>query len=274
MNDIKTPLQESIDKITAYGMELETPADDVMLLKSKVAAYQLCLNRDDEAFVGGHHFENVAALDCFLQKISTTNKSVQLSKTFEMVSGLLYSLFPSAVEGLSIQYNEDALPKLVYSLEAEAWVVNPEMMDSDDGIVSITLEEVTERLHSAVHQNETSRSSKLNSARLISACPETTVFTTSYPLNAQQAETLQTILSAIDRLDLEALFSRLLPSFLEAKRVDYKRSELMNTMRSTELIDLVNEDDDLLEVAISKMEELVKLPTLRTVMSTTFAGVK
>jgi hypothetical protein len=268
----KLPIHIAIDSINSFGQELEAPSDDVLLLRQKVDYYYPKVNRDGEVFVGGHQFQDSAALiDCLI-KVSSANTIVQLSKSFEFIQGLIYSLSSDEAEELGTDYPDEYLPKLGYNADAEGWKINNQMAGSDDSTVVIKQSELIEKLKAAETYQDTSRTSKLNSSRLVAACPETTVFTTSYPLTEDQAEIISSIFGAIDRIDLRALVARLLPSYLESKRVSFERSNTINEMDNIDLVDVVDADDTLLESIALNINEFAQLPTLKTVMSKEFAG--
>ena len=267
------PIHNAIDVINCFGQELEAPADDVTLLASKVSYYRPKINRDGEVFVGGHCFKNAEALIDCLNKINRSSSMIQLSKSFEFIQGLIYSLSPVAAEEIATDYPDGHLPKLSYAADVEGWKINNQMSGSDDSTVVIKQADLIQKLTDVDTYEDTSRTSKLNSSRLVAACPETTVFTTAYPLTEAQAEIISSIFGAIDRIDLTALIARLLPSYLESKRVSYERSNSISEMDNIDLVDVVDADDTLLESIALNIDEFATLPTLKTVMSKDFAGV-
>lgn len=265
-------IHEAIDTINALGQELEAPSDDVLLLKVKVNYYLPKVNRDGQVFVGGHGFRNTKSLINCLNKVSKAHQMIQLSKSFEFIQGLIYSLNPDVINEFGEGYPEEYLPKLAYDADVNGWKINNQMAGSDESALVIKHSDLLDKLNTADSYEETSRTSKLNSSRLVAACPETTVFTTSYPLTEEQAEIISSIFSSIDRIDLTALMARLLPSYLESKRVSHQRAEAIEEMDSIDLVDVVDADDTLLETIALNINKYATLPTLKMVMSKDFVG--
>ena len=240
-------IDQAVNTLQLYGCELETPADDVLILKNKVKHYSPSQNKDGEIFIGGHYFATKEALLALLLTVSQANKDIQMSKTFEFLQGLIYCLDPVVTSMMKQTYIEDHLPKLTYNAAKNGWVINDCMVGASESELVFNTDVLTKAIQDDSTYADTSKTSNLSSQRLIAACPETTVFTTTYPLTDKQADIVSTILNSVDRLDLEALMGRLLPSYLEAKRVSYERASALLDIEQTNLIELVDEDESRLE---------------------------